>query len=89
VAQLLAAIAAEALTTSTLFARIGETEQECAARYGEPIKKRPNSSLLYQKSDLKFLSLSSTEKPLPLSLQLFNTNPADSHLWAGLNLFPS
>jgi hypothetical protein len=48
-----AAIAAIALTTSaTLFARIGETEQECAARYGEPIKKLPNDSLLYQKADL-------------------------------------
>ena len=53
VAPLLAAIAAVALTTSsTLFARIGETEQECAARYGEPIKKLPNDSLLYQKADL-------------------------------------
>jgi hypothetical protein len=48
----LAAIAAVALTTSaTLFARIGETEQECAARYGEPVQKR-NDKLLYQKSDL-------------------------------------
>lgn len=53
VTPLLAAIAAVALTTSsTLFARIGETEQECAARYGEPVKKRPNNSLLYEKSDL-------------------------------------
>jgi hypothetical protein len=53
VAPLLAAIAAVALTTSsTLFARIGETEQECAARYGEPTKTLPNNSLLYEKSDL-------------------------------------
>jgi hypothetical protein len=49
----LAAIAAVALATSaTLFARIGETEQECAARYGEPIKKLSNDSLLFKKSDL-------------------------------------
>jgi hypothetical protein len=53
VAPLLAAIAAVTLTTSsTLFARIGETEQECTARYGEPVKKGSNDSLLYQKSDL-------------------------------------
>lgn len=53
VAPLLAAIAAVAFTTSsTLFARTGETEQECAARYGESIKKLPNNSLLYQKSGL-------------------------------------
>jgi hypothetical protein len=53
VAPLLAAIAAVTLTTSsTLFARIGETEQQCTARYGEPVKKLPNDSLLYQKSDL-------------------------------------
>jgi hypothetical protein len=53
VAPLLAAIAVVGLTTSsTLFARIGETEQECAARYGESIKKLSNNSLLYQKSDL-------------------------------------
>jgi hypothetical protein len=51
--SLLAAIAAVTLTTSTLLARIGETEQECAARYGEPTKKLSNSSFLYQKSDLK------------------------------------
>ena len=45
VIPVLAAIAAVALTTSsTLFARIGETEQECAARYGEPTKKRPKNS---------------------------------------------
>jgi hypothetical protein len=50
--SLLAAIAAVTLTTSTLFARIGETEQECAARYGEPTKTLPNNSFLYQKSDL-------------------------------------
>jgi hypothetical protein len=56
VAPLLAAIAAVALTTSsTLFARIGETEQECAARYGEPIKKLPDDSLLYRKSGLGVL----------------------------------
>ena len=56
VTPLLAAIAAVALTTSaTLFARIGETEQECAVRYGEPIKKLPNDSLLYQKADLNIL----------------------------------
>jgi hypothetical protein len=56
VAPLLAAIAAVALTTSsTLFARIAETEQECTARYGEPIKKLPNDSLLYQKSGLGIL----------------------------------
>ena len=49
-------ILAVALTTSsTLFARIGETEQECAAQYGEPIKKLPNDSLLYQKADLNIL----------------------------------
>jgi hypothetical protein len=52
VAPLLAAIAAVALTTSSLFARIGETEAECAARYGEPVKKGSNHSLLCQKSDL-------------------------------------
>ncbi|HEY5743631.1 MAG TPA: hypothetical protein VIS99_13935, partial [Terrimicrobiaceae bacterium] len=52
VAPLLAAIAAAELTTSTLFARIGETEQECAARYGEPIKQFPDNSFGYQKSDL-------------------------------------
>ena len=50
---LLAAIAAVTLTTSTLLARIGETEQECAARYGEPTKKLSNNRFLYQKSDLK------------------------------------
>jgi hypothetical protein len=53
VTPMLAAITAVALTTSsTLFARIGETEQECAARYGEPTKTLPNNSLLYEKSDL-------------------------------------
>ena len=52
VAPLLTAIAAAALTTSTLFARIGETEEECAARYGEPIKKFPDNRFLFQKSDL-------------------------------------
>jgi hypothetical protein len=52
VTPLLAAIAAITLTTSTLFARIGETEEECAARYGEPTKTLPNNSFLYQKSDL-------------------------------------
>ena len=53
VTPLLAAITALALTTSsTLFARIGETEQECAARYGEPTKTLPNNSFLYEKSDL-------------------------------------
>ena len=52
----LAAIATVALTTaSTLFARIGETEQECAARYGEPIKKFPDNSLAYQKSGLAII----------------------------------
>jgi hypothetical protein len=52
----LAAIAAVALTTSaTLFARIGETEQECTARYGEPFEKLPNNSVLYRKSDLGLL----------------------------------
>ena len=50
--SLLAAIAAVTLTTSTLFARIGETEQECAARYGEPIHKFPDNIFLYQKSDI-------------------------------------
>jgi hypothetical protein len=55
VTPLLAAIAAAALTTSTLFARIGETEQECAARYGEPIKTFPDNSFLYQKADLGIL----------------------------------
>jgi hypothetical protein len=55
-APLLAAIAAVTLTTSsTLFARIGETEQECAARYGEPIKKFPDNSLAYQKSGLAII----------------------------------
>jgi hypothetical protein len=54
--SLLAAIAAVTLTTSsTLFARIGETEQECAARYGEPIKKFPDNSFHYQKADLGIL----------------------------------
>jgi hypothetical protein len=38
-----------------LFARIGETEQECAARYGEPVKKLPDNSLLYRKSGLGIL----------------------------------
>ena len=56
VAPLLTAIAAVALaTSSTLFARIGETEQECAARYGEPIKKLPDDRLLYRKADLGIL----------------------------------
>jgi hypothetical protein len=55
VSPLLAAIAAAALTTSTLFARIGETEQECAARYGEPSERLPNNSLLYRKSGLFIL----------------------------------
>ena len=56
VIPVLAAIAAVALTTSsTLFARIGETEQECAARYGEPIKKFPDNSLAYQKSGLAII----------------------------------
>ena len=55
-APLLAAIAAVALTTSsTLFARIGETEQECAARYGQPVNNFPNDRLLYQKSGLGIL----------------------------------
>jgi hypothetical protein len=52
VAPLLVATALALTTTSTLFARIGETEQECAARYGEPTKTLPNNSLLYEKSDL-------------------------------------
>jgi hypothetical protein len=56
VAPLLAAIAAVALmTSSTLFARIGETEQECAARYGEPVTKFPDNILLYQKSGLTII----------------------------------
>ncbi len=50
--SVLSAIAVITLTTSILFARIGETEEECAARYGEPTKKLPNNSFLYQKSDL-------------------------------------
>ena len=46
----IAAIAAVALmTSSTLFARIGETEQECAARYGEPIKSYLDNNSAYQK----------------------------------------
>jgi spore coat protein CotH len=53
VASLLAAIALT--TSSTLFARIGETEQECAARYGEPIKKFPDNSSAYQKSGLAII----------------------------------
>jgi hypothetical protein len=62
VAALLAAIAAVTLTRSTLFARIGETEQECAARYGEPTKKLPNNSFLYQKSDLNIFIISCNGK---------------------------
>ena len=50
--RLLAALAAVTITTSTLLARIGETEQECTARYGEPFEKLPNNSVLYRKSDL-------------------------------------
>src|SRR5262245_39132319 len=53
VAPLLAAIAAVALaTSSTLFARIGETEQECAASYAGHIKKLANDSMLYQTAEL-------------------------------------
>ena len=53
VTLLLSAIAAVTLTTSSaLFARIGETDQQCVARYGEPTKTLPNNSFLYQKSDL-------------------------------------
>ena len=60
--SLLAAIAAVTLTTATLCARIGETEQECAARYGEPTKKLPNNSFLYQKSDLNIFIIFSNGK---------------------------
>lgn len=56
ITPLLAAIAAVALTTSsTSFARIGETEQECTALYGEPFEELPNNSVLYRKSDLGLL----------------------------------
>ena len=50
--SIIAALSAMVITTSHLFARIGETPQECAARYGQPIKTLQEDMLLYQKGGL-------------------------------------
>jgi hypothetical protein len=51
-ATIIAALSAIIITTSHLCARIGETPQECAARYGQPIKTLQEDMLLYQKAGL-------------------------------------
>jgi hypothetical protein len=51
-ASIIAALSAIFITTSHLYARIGETPQECAARYGQPIKTLQEDMLLYEKAGL-------------------------------------
>lgn len=46
------AVLAIALATLTAHARIGETPQECANRYGPPVKQLEGDQVVYKKSGL-------------------------------------